>query len=79
MIESSKQMLEQHDIILHQRQTMHINGVSDIYSFDENAILLSTRCGTMSIEGESLHISKLSLESGEIDISGNIVALFYHD
>lgn len=79
MTEPSRQILSSHVIHLDNRQNLHITGVSDIYSFDDRFISLSTTSGALSIEGENLHISNLTLECGEVDVSGIITGIFYLD
>ena len=64
-------------ITLQNRTTLSLDGVSDVLSFDESAVLLQTTLGTLSVEGEGLHILSLALESGIVSMSGKINALFY--
>ena len=56
-----------------------ISGVEDVISFDEHEILLDTLEGTLLLRGEGLHINKLSVESGELQIEGLIDTLEYSD
>lgn len=56
-----------------------ITGVSDVDSFDDQTITVYTDLGEMTIRGTGLHIGKLSLETGELNITGNIFALGYSD
>ena len=55
------------------------NCVTDTISFDENEIVLSTEQGILLIMGNGLHIKKLSLETGEVEIEGKIDLLEYKD
>ena len=48
-------------------------------SFDEETIIAQTEYGELTIKGEKLHITKLSLEIGELCIEGRINALSYAD
>ena len=52
-------------------------GVREVTSFDESLVVLTTLCGILSVEGENLHVSRLDLEKGECDITGQITALLY--
>ena len=48
-------------------------------SFDLNEILLETEQGMLMVKGANLHVNRLSLEKGEVDISGGIDSLAYSD
>ena len=68
-----------HNVILEDRKSLMITGVSDVDSFDDQTITVYTDMGEMTIRGTGLHIGKLSLETGELNITGNIFALGYSD
>ena len=46
-------------------------------SFEENTIVLDTDMGLLTIKGKDLHVSRLTLEKGEIDIEGRTDSLVY--
>ena len=56
-----------------------VTGVADVLSFDLNEILLETEQGMMMVKGTDLHVNRLSLEKGEVDLSGNINSIAYSD
>lgn len=76
--ERQKQRLP-HSLILENRKCLSLSGVKDVGSFDEEAVIIYTDFGELNIRGKSLHISKLSLDSGEVTIDGEIAALVYTD
>lgn len=51
----------------------------DVLSFDVGEILLETELGMLMIKGNDLHVNRLTLEKGEIDIEGKIDSLTYSD
>ena len=51
--------------------------MEEVARFDEETILLTTSMGELEIQGEGLHIEKLSLEGGELHVDGSISALIY--
>lgn len=61
------------------RNYMSVNCVSDTISFDESEIILLTEQGILQILGNGLHIKKLSLETGEVEIEGKIDLLEYKE
>ncbi len=68
-----------HNLILENRKKLTISGIEDVDSFDEDSITLFTDTGTLTIRGAALHINKLSVETGEVIIEGEIGALIYTD
>lgn len=74
-----KQYSKAHKLILSNRRTGTITGVSDVISFDITEILLETEQGMLMIKGADLHVNRLTLEKGEVDIEGRIDSLAYSD
>ena len=74
-----KQYAKAHKLILSNRRTGTITGVSDVISFDIAEILLETEKGMLMIKGSDLHMNRLTLEKGEVDIEGRIDSLAYSD
>lgn len=68
-----------HQLQLDGREKLLVGGVENVERFDENAIVMSTCAGTLIITGEDLHIGKLSLEGGELNVEGHIDSLEYED
>lgn len=68
-----------HKVSMTNRKTCAIGGVSDVLSFDIHEILLETQQGMLQIKGDDLHVGRLTLEKGEIDVNGRIDALMYSD
>lgn len=67
------------NVILENRKKLSVSGVSDIESFDEENIVLYTELGTLNIKGSSLHINRLSVESGDVEVEGEIDSMAYTD
>lgn len=66
-----------HKIVLNNRKTGSFTGVLDVISFDISEILLETEQGMLNVKGKDLHVNRLNLEKGEVDIEGNIDAFTY--
>lgn len=69
----------EHRLEMRGRQRLTVSGVEDVERFDENCIVMSTCVGTMIVNGEDLHIGKLSLEGGELHVDGKIDAVMYEE
>ena len=74
-----KQYTKAHKLILSNRRTGTITGVADVISFDITEVLLETEQGMLMIKGADLHVNRLTLEKGEIDIEGRIDSLAYSE
>ena len=68
-----------HKVSMTNRRLCVINGVKDVMSFDVQEVRLETELGMLQIKGEDLHVSRLTLERGEIDIDGRIDSFIYMD
>ena len=68
-----------HKITLINRRTCTIIGVNDVLSFDIHEILLETEQGMLMIKGDELHVNRLTLDKGEVDVEGRIDSFTYSD
>jgi len=68
-----------HKISMTNRRLCMISGVNDVLSFDVQEVMLETEQGMLQIKGEDLHVSRLTLERGEIDIDGKVDSMTYSD
>lgn len=66
-----------HSLMLEERKYGKLTGVQDIYSFNENEILLQTEAGKVQLKGEQLHVKSLDLERGEAEIEGKVSSVSY--
>ncbi len=68
-----------HKVTMTNRKTCAINGVNDVLSFDIHEVLLETEQGMLMIKGDDLHVSRLTLDKGEVDVDGKIDSFTYSD
>ena len=61
------------------RKAAELSGVSKVVSFDTNEILLDTNLGGLLIKGVDLHINRLDLDKGIVEVEGKMDALIYSD
>ena len=78
-MEERHQVAKTHKVTLNNRHSATITGVADVLSFDLNEILLETEQGMLMIKGEDLHVNRLTLEKGEIDVEGRIDSFCYSE
>lgn len=68
-----------HNINLLNRKKLILDGVAEVISFDDLSVVLETFGGKMTVNGDGLHIQKLCLESGDVEIEGRIDEIIYEN
>ena len=68
-----------HALQMENREKLRLTGVSDVNGFDESLIVLTTDMGELSIRGEALHIEKIDLDAGLLELRGRIGELCYEE
>lgn len=68
-----------HNLQLKERKYLAVTGVSEVVSFEENAVVLQTNMGTLIIHGQQLQLKNLSQEGGQVTVEGSVAALVYEE
>ncbi len=71
--------MENHIVNMENRNRTTITEVSDVESFDEEAITVILKSGAIYIKGKELHIQKLDLQEGKVIIAGQVNSFAYSD
>ena len=58
---------------------MTISGVNDVLSFDDQVVILETELGLLTAKGENIRVNKLSIDTSEVILEGEISYLAYSD
>ena len=66
-----------HNVIMEGRKKLSVSAVEEVGAFDENSDTLKTSMGTLTVKGDKLHVNKLSVETGDVDIEGMINSCTY--
>lgn len=75
MDEKNRNVLQ--NVFLENREKLSISGVLDVFSFDDQIIIIETELGLLTIKGENLKITKLSLDTSDFIVEGYINNIFY--
>lgn len=67
------------NLILENREKLSISGVKDVLSFDDQVVMVETELGLLTVKGENIRINKLSLDTSEVIVEGEISYLAYSD
>ena len=68
-----------HRLSLEGRGRLLIEGVEDVSGFDETLVLLTTSQGDLSIRGQQLHIERIDLDAGHLELKGHVQELSYDE
>lgn len=73
------QLVLPHRLVLNERGTLTMTGVTEVVSFDELAVVVKTALGTLVIQGKELQLKQLSPDGGQVSVEGNVSALIYEE
>ena len=65
------------NLVLENRGKLSVSGVNDVLSFDDQVVMVDTELGLLTVKGENIRINKLSLDTAEVIIEGDISSLAY--
>lgn len=51
--------------------------MTDVLSFDEGCVILETEQGLLTIKGKALHVGRLTLDQGEVELEGLVESMVY--
>ena len=67
------------NLVLENREKLSISGVLDVLSFDDQVVIVETELGLLNVKGENLRINKLSIDTSEVIVEGDIYSLCYSE
>ena len=68
-----------HKLTLNERRQLTMTGVTEVVSFDENAVVLCTELGRLTVHGKQLQLRQLALEGGQVAVDGEVSAIVYEE
>ena len=78
-VETQRSAQKEHTLNMHNRARLSLTGVTDVSGFDESLIALATEQGALMIRGEQLHIDRIDLAAGELEVRGKVRELSYEE
>ncbi len=67
------------NLVLENREKLSISGVLDVLSFDDQVVIVETELGLLNVKGDNLRINKLSIDTSEVVVEGEICNLSYSE
>lgn len=68
-----------HTLSMENRDKLSLTGVEDVSGFDESLVVLTTSMGELTVRGEGLHIERIDLDSGQLEVRGKVQELSYDE
>lgn len=65
------------NLVLENREKLSVSGVLDVLSFDDQVVIIETELGLLTIKGEDLRINKLSIDTSEVVVEGDVYSMNY--
>ena len=70
---------EQHALSLTRREALTVTGVTEVVSFEDDAVMLRTAMGDLLVQGRQLQLKELSVAGGQVAVEGTVCALIYEE
>lgn len=67
------------NLVLENREKLSVSGVLDVLSFDDQVVMIETELGLLTVKGQNLRINKLSIDTSEVIVEGEISYLGYSE
>ena len=67
------------NLILENRGKLSLSVENNVLSFDDQVVMVETELGLLTVKGENIRINKLSIDTSEVIIEGDISYLAYSD
>ena len=77
--QSRSEVQRSHTLSMENRDKLSLTGVEDVSGFDESLVVLTTSMGELTVRGEGLHIERIDLDSGQLEVRGKVQELIYDE
>lgn len=67
------------NLVLENREKLSVSGVVDVLSFDDQVVMIETELGLLTVKGQNLRINKLSIDTSEVIVEGEVSYLAYSE
>ena len=66
-----------HKVIMDNRNSMSMTGITKVTSIDPDLVLLVTEQGKLKITGKNMQANNLDLDKGILELTGNFNTMIY--
>jgi len=68
-----------HNVIIENRKKAVMTGVKDVESYNDTGMIIITEAGGLKIKGKGLELVRISTETGDLEVTGEITSMHYSD
>ena len=68
-----------HRLNMEDRKRIDFTKITDVVSFDQVKVVLESDYWQITNKGEGLHVNRLSVEKGELDLDGRVDSVCYSE
>ena len=68
-----------HSLWVSEREEVTVRGVTEVLSFDDSTVRLTTTRGALTLEGQGMRVTALDTEGGVVSVTGLLFGAFYTD
>ena len=79
MVYEENKIAKMQNVILENRNKLHLSGVLDVLNFDEEMVTVDTELGILIIKGSDLRLNKFNLDNTELSVDGEVTSIIYDD
>ncbi|MDD6405444.1 MAG: YabP/YqfC family sporulation protein [Clostridiales bacterium] len=66
-----------HKVVMDNRNSMSMTGITKVTSIDQDLVLLVTEQGKLKITGKNMQANNLDLDKGILELTGNFNTMIY--
>ena len=77
--EATRLPAKPHGLRMDNREKLAISRVEDVAGFDESMVVLTTVLGELTVRGQGLHIERIDLDAGQLELRGKLDELHYDE
>lgn len=77
VIINNKKEIITNNVFIENRNKVNVTGVTKVVSSNTKSVIVETSNGKMLIDGDNLHIDRLNVDDGVLDVSGSINSVKY--
>ncbi len=75
----NQRVSKKHNITINNREEIKMTGILDVLSFDEELVICQSDNGILVLKGMNLHVNKLDLDNGILELTGFLMGLQYEE
>lgn len=77
-MQEKKNVIEkQHLVVMENRKKITMDGIVDVYTFNDNDAVIGTIKGVLYLKGKNFHLDKFNAETNDLHMTGEVDSMIY--